>query len=174
MKRTFNLTFLNYKLTIVLIYRKGILSEIKKLEKAPTNIYGYINQIAPQAVTDIEKAIEIFAGKIEYNEVTKEPKLSLFRALTGVWLDFYKTKHGIEPKHGAIEGKAISGIMKYLVQLTATEQEALAVWKNILSRWSELDTFTQSKCELVYINSKMNLIIQQLKPSNDEQETRGI
>lgn len=169
MRKTITLNFINQKLlTITLIYKKNRLSEIKKLEKLTPLIFQYLKDFAPQDYEALEGAKKQFIKSIEYIEEHKETAFSLHKSITGAWFTFYENKNGIKPKHGQIEGKAISGIKKYLTELTSTEQEALAVWCNILGRWAELDKFTQSKCELTYINAKLNLIIQQLKPSTDD------
>lgn len=178
MKSTYNIKLPRYNnVTLIVIYRDGIISEIKGINTLPEVAYAWIARLCPRKEADIEETQKKFGEKgasVIYTKQEKAKPASTHRQFVGIWFDFYKKRFDIKPKHTAVEGKAIKGIIKYLTGMTDTEEEAVAVWSNILQRWAELDTFTQSKTELIYINAKLNLIIQQLKPSSEYEGSRKI
>lgn len=174
-KQQFNIIFINdANSRLALIYRKGKLSEVKQIQTLQPQYYDWLTYIAPFQVENIPAIQERYKDKLTYTEVVKDKEFNLNKYMTGVWFSFYEKRFSIKPKHAAVEGKALKGIITYLKKLCNDENEVYAVWCDILKRWSELDPFTQSKCELVYINAKLNLIIQQLKPSANEEEDRNI
>lgn len=174
MKRIFNITFTAYpKLVIVLIYKRGKLSEIKGLENLNNvTIFEWLQRIAPQKLDDVDFKCEgvLFKlkGRLEYSEVIKEK--TLFQSMVAEWQYFFLEKFGFEANFRGVEGKAIKGIIAYLRKLSDNnDKEVIAIWKNLLSRTDELDQFTQSKIsELTFINSKLATILLQLKEDTDD------
>lgn len=175
MKQKFIVRFTNHpKIAVTLIYKRGKLSEIKGIDKLDYAMYDWITRIAPLRSRKLDKDctgdLKKLKGLISYTEDTGKDKALVFK-VRGKWFDFFEGKFGIKPKYGATQGKAINGIIAYLRTLSSTEQEVYEVFCSMLDRWDELDTFTQSKCELTYINSKISSILVQLK---DNVENRSI
>ena len=171
MKRTFITTFPKYpKLILTLIYKRGKLSETKGFENIEEKQYAWVTRIAPLDIKllDLEckGTLEKLKGKIEIKEVIKDKTLNT--CVRESWFIFYFNKYQFEPNYRGIEGKAVKGIITYLRKLTNSDEDVLSIWQNLLSRWDELDAFTQSKCELTYINSKLSTILAQLKGATDD------
>lgn len=166
MKNIFNVTFTGEpKLVLNITYQNGKLVQIKGLQNITRVIYEWLPYIAPvqekNLDLNLEKDLHKLKGRMQYNEVVKEK--SLMTKITESWFFFFEKKFGFQPIFRGIEGKAVNGIIAYLRKVCNDDSEVFLVWENILDRWDELDMFTQSKCELTYINSKIAIILTQLK-----------
>lgn len=131
-----------------------------------------IGAVIPLLEADISDYRLKYAEKVNYTEVSTDK--SLYSLFLESWFEFYRDNNsGINPKFTGADGSALKQIITYLKELTAADDEALATWQIILNGWKNLNPFHQKNCHLPYINSKLNLIIQELKQYGQSSNIQG-
>lgn len=158
------------KITIQASYISGKLKRIEiKRGSFAKPVIDMLGKFVPVLESEIPHFKNHFYGQAEYqlqSAVTKDSQFSVFR---DAWFELCTSLLGVKPKFGPIDGKYLSEIIKHLNDINSNEDEANATWLMIMSRWKELDSFTQKKLELSYVNRNINNVILQLKNEQTSQ-----
>ncbi|KAB8151772.1 hypothetical protein EZY14_016390 [Kordia sp. TARA_039_SRF] len=132
--------------------KKGSLQKFS-LEKALPTI--------PIKLSEIQLYINRWDGKVSYEKIVKDQ--TLHQKFSSVWFEFYFNQTGNYPKFTGVDGNHLKQIIKYLKQESGTEQEALDLWQTMLNNWGKLEKFYRENIDLKIINSKFNLILNNVK-----------
>lgn len=97
----------------------------------------------------------------------KEEGPTALKEFTSAYFEFYEARVGVKPPYGAVDGKFMKSITKYICDqckelgtLEKTpEQIAVDSWKMILSRWDWLPDFLQNQLKVQQIFSNLTNII---------------
>lgn len=108
-----------------------------------------------------EGLYELMQGNFVMKKIEKEVKDSEYNDYVEEWFAFYKQRVGVNPKFDGVQGKALKTIIQYLK--SETGENAMVTFQYMLNNWNKLDAFTQSKTNLMYINSHISEILTQLK-----------
>lgn len=127
-----------------------------------------IGKIIPPTEEHFDMFMKTFKGKIDYTLQTKEK--SLYSQFNSEWHKFYEEFTSLPPKFSGADGKSLKSIITYLQKVSINSDEALTTWKLILDKWTTLNNFHKSNTDLKYINSKLNIIIDEIKRKNDTQK----
>jgi len=147
-----------------LTYQGGKLKKLELVMKQPTpEQWRRIGDAVPMQEAFIPDFTKHYDGKITYTPIVVEK--SLYTQFTDTWFDFVmKVNSGIEPKFTGADGKALKQIIKYLSELTGADDTALETWTQVLAGYEHLSPFHKKNfLSLLYVNSKLNLIIKELK-----------
>lgn len=144
--------------------------KFRKLEhlrgKLDNAMLRQIGRIVPRHEDDFGDFNKAFENKVNYTIITQEK--SLYTKFLDEWLHFYSEYAQLEPKFTGADGKALKQIIGYLQKLHGgNDNEALELWRVILSKWNTLPEFHQNNTDLKYINSKLNIIIHAIKQQNN-------
>jgi len=163
----YQINFIKSNVRITALYRNGwlVYIEVTRGKDKIGNNWKWIAEAVPARPEEIEVYKDFYITRVKYELVPgKLEKETLFKAANDLWFEFYyNLTDGLDPKFTATDGKALKQILSYLVSQAKSEEEALDLWKFILSNWKSLDKFTQGKTELTYINSHLNNILTQFK-----------
>ncbi len=124
-------------------------------------VIRHLGAILPVYENEVTAKTKEYTGKVVYDLEVKEK--SLFTLFNDAWHLFYVDFKKITPKFTGADGKALKSIILYLQSVTATDQEALAVWQGVLNQWALLSDFHKKNTDLKYINSRLNVIIDEIK-----------
>lgn len=117
----------------------------------------------PMTLERFHEAVKLVAGANKRaSRSSGTEKTSLHNDYVAVWKEFYLKQNNILPRFGAIDGKMIKEIMKYLEKVNDSPEQALATWQAILSNYHRLEDFFRLNTDLKFINSQINKIITQL------------
>jgi len=142
--------------------------DLKKVELVKGRLdvkqWSQIGNILPPKFSDVKNYSFNFPS-IKYTEVVKVK--SLFSQFSEAWFLFYESSKGYPPKFTAIEGKCLKDIISYLTSISTDDNEALATWQALLSRWNDLDDFHKKNTDLKYINGNINRILDNVKRGSE-------
>ncbi len=163
MTQHYSIEIISKKVFLKATYRSGKFRRIEhlrgKLDRELMNSIGKVIPVKEEEIADMNKK---WFSKVNYRIEVKQVK-SLNKQFVEAWFKFYEDLTGVSPKFNAVDGNAIKQIMNYLKSVSIDENEALATWEVILESWNTLDEFHQKQTDLKYINSKLNVIIKQVK-----------
>lgn len=128
-----------------------------------------IGRIVPRHEDDFKDFETLHQGKISYTKTAEEK--SLYSQFNSEWYRFYNNNFKIPPKFTGADGKALKGIITYLKSVSSTELEALELWKVVLDKYDTLSDFHKANCDLKYINSKLNIILNAIRKENSTNAT---
>ncbi|MBB4117884.1 hypothetical protein GGR32_000156 [Mesonia hippocampi] len=120
-----------------------------------------IGRIIPHTESNLSAYQNLYKGKINYIKIEKQK--SLYTHFTDAWFAFYENENSVPPKYTGTDAKHLKQIIVYLKKVAGTEPEALATWRALLDNWKRLDEFHRKNCDLKYINSQLNKIIQNVQ-----------
>lgn len=103
-----------------------------------------------------------FENRVNY-QIEVPQQQSLYSQFLQEWFKFYEDLTDLKPKFTGADGNALKQIINYLKKQSTNDGEALATWQLILDSWGELNEFHQQNTDLKYINSKLNVIIREIK-----------
>ncbi len=123
-----------------------------------------IGQTIPVNEDDFADFNKKWIGKVNYQiEVKKVKKESLYSQFLNEWFTFFKQQNGFKPKFTGTDGKALKQIIAYFEELTGSEDDALTSWQLLLNNWEYLSEFHRKQVDIKYINSKLNVLITEIK-----------
>jgi hypothetical protein len=125
----------------------------------------HLGKVIPRTEDQLPNFIDSWKGKVIYNKEVKNP--SLYSLFLHEWTTFYENFAQLQPKFTGADGNALKSIMQHLKLIGHSDNEALEVWKVILSNWHSLDDFHKNNTDLKYINSKFNILINAIKKQNN-------
>lgn len=100
-------------------------------------------------------------------------KDEVYHTFISVYSDFLK-KRGIPVKIGAVDGKALKELIKYIGKmdsvLSGRKTEA-DVFRYVLDNWNRLNAWTQTQVQMRQINSQIPNIIEQLRNGKQNNQT---
>lgn len=170
MTNHYNIQLTKTKTDLKITYRDGKFRRLEYLRgKLDEEMMIALGKVIPVREEQVKKFIIKWTGKIDYKEIKTKPK-TIYSQFLSEWYAFYKQFVGLTPKFTGADGNALKQIITYLKQLSGTDKEALILWQLILSKWSTLDKFHQKKTDLKYINSQLNIIITNVKGTNQTNE----
>jgi hypothetical protein len=156
------------KVTLKLSYRNNHFYKMEvikgRLEPATLLIIG---KAIPPNLNMFPTFNKYHEGKIDYLLLQEDSK-STYQKFVDTWFAFYNDFMEIQPRFHGQDGKHIKEIIKYLKGQAKTEEGALELWQIILGTWRELDQFHKENTDLKYINSRLNVIINNVKRINQE------
>ncbi len=155
-----------------LTYRNGKFKRLEHLSgKINDSTIKEIGRIIPPKENDLEAFKQSFEGKINYTAEVKEK--TLLTEFKDEWAAFHLQFRNFPAKINGAEINALKQIEKYLVEVSDNNKElALDSWKFILNNWKSLDAFHQKNTTLLYVNSKLTIIIANLG-ENLQKSTQG-
>lgn len=151
-------------LRMKLTYRRG---KFRKLELTGGITEAYLRRIGhiiPPTWEAVEPYSLEYKGKCSYTEIVKER--SLYQRYVDAWHEFYERFMQIPPKFTGADGIHIKQIIRYLSQLEGSEEKGLALWGVVLASWDKLDDFHRNNTDLKYLNSRLNVILNNVKRVN--------
>lgn len=90
-------------------------------------------------------------------------KDTLYRLFVAEWFSFYEARYGRPPKFGGAEGKALKEIITYMTLICKGDEErSFNGWTLLLNQWGKMPKFYQDNTDLKIINSKLNVILNEL------------
>ena len=144
-----------------LTYRKKFI----RLELVSGKLTGaqlsYIGKIIPPAWDDLEALRNAYGDKCTYTPIIKEK--SIYQQYVDAWYSFYERVLEMPPRFNAADGQNLKQIISHLGRLEGTDQKGLALWQAILSSWEKLDKFHRENTDLKYINSRLNIILNNVR-----------
>ena len=162
----YSLTFERHKSKCVVVYYNG---QFKRLEYKsggmPDNLWLNLTQAIPFMEHHITDIVTKWNGRIQLTKIESKP-LSQYSQFLDEYFMFFELNFKFKPKINGAEGKALKEIIKYLSEITSTQEEALTVWQQLLAGWNQLEDFYQQQNQLKQINSNLTTILIQLKNGN--------
>lgn len=160
------------RLSFEAVYRdSGKLKRVEVPAAATQEHWAVIGQVVPARWSDLDVFKERWVGKVWYEEVKMgSGKVGFVKELTGIWFAAYQNRVGVSPKFGPAQGAALKRIGNYLKSQGGGESEAVEVFRGILDAWDKLDAFSRERFDLLYLDSKLNIIIQKLKKDEGTRE----
>ncbi len=154
------------KIFLKATYRNGKFRKLERLRgKIDRKIMDALGKVIPISEEELPTLTKAYFGKVGYKiDVKKEQ--SLFTQFLNEWFYFYEDLTNLKPKFTGADGNALKQIISYFKQQTTTEEEALETWKVLLGNWEYLSAFHRKQIDLKYINSKLNVIIREIKQKN--------
>lgn len=127
-------------------------------------VIRHLGAILPVYENEVTAKTTEYTGKVTYSLEVKTK--TLYTQFNEAWHLFYENTKQIPPKFTGADGKALKQIIAYLTKTAATEQEALESWKHVLNNWHVLKEFHKQNTDLKYINSRLNIIIDEIRCAN--------
>lgn len=156
------ITVVKPNMKLKLTYKNKRFSAIKHLSGTFDEfVIRYLGAILPVYENEVTAKTKEYSGRVTYSLEVKEK--TLYTQFNDAWHLFYMDFKKITPKFTGADGNALKSIIKYLQSISATDQEALAIWKGVLNQWHLLDAFHKKNTDLKYINSRLNVIIDEIK-----------
>ncbi len=151
--------------TITIVYRNGKLLRVEfgSLKREEMDKIGMIVPLHKSNLSEFESH---WVGKIEYTSLEIQPTLN--QEMVDLWFKFYQDLMGFEPKFTGADGSAMKQIREYLTNVGGSPKEALALWGGVLNTWKDLEKFHQKNTDLKYINSRLNVILSEIKQKASE------
>lgn len=128
-----------------------------------------IGKIIPLHKSSLPQFVTHWAGKIEYTLEEAQP--TLHQEMVDLWYKFYNDNMGFDPKFTGADGKALKQIREYLTSIGGNPKEALTLWGGVLNTWKDLEEFHQKNTDLKYINSRLNIILSEIKQKASENKS---
>lgn len=119
-----------------------------------------IGKIIPFEKSEISEYAKRFS-QIEYKEVVKDK--TIYQKFTDTWFAFYQEFSGYEPRFNGVEGRSLKSIITYLRKISGSDDDALLVWKTLLSNWNNLSDFHKKNTDLKYINGNIQKLLENVK-----------
>ena len=156
-------------------YTNGKLKRIEHQRgKVTVRLWKRLTKLIPYSEELIPIRRQELADRITYDEEVKQTPQSLYSQFMGEYFKFYEDySKGIPPKITGAEGKALKQVIAYLTDISATDAEALEVWRQIFANWDKLDEFYQQQIQIRQINSNLNTLIIQLKDGKPSQKSEA-
>ena len=149
-------------------YRNGKFRKIEHLRgKIDREFMNFLGRIIPVNEEEISTLNEAWFNRVNYTIDVKQEKKTLNKRFVDAWFNFYEETTTMKPKYTGADGKALAQIMTYLKSMSANEEGAFITWQLILDSWEDLNEFHQSQLDLKYINSKLNVIIREIRTKKD-------
>ena len=158
--------------TLKVTYKKGQFWKLEKVKgaKLKTTDLIKIGAIIPPTEAEIEDFVKAYKT-LDYTKEVKEQ--SIYQQYVSAWHLFYNEFADMPPKFGPIEGTNLKQIIKHLTNVGGSEPEGLLLFKQVLASWRKLEAFHQSNTDLKYINSRLNIILNEVKKANNTSTTAG-
>lgn len=151
-------------------YRGGRFLRVERVSGKLTDLQiKQLGRIIPPKQDDVSAFAKAYSDKITYTEIIKEK--STYTRYLDSWMTFYQDLNDMKPKFHQVEGAALKKIIAYLKEITGSDQAGLELWHVILHNWKLLDDFHQRNCDIKYINSQINKILQNVKRVNTKTST---
>lgn len=148
--------------TLKVSYRNGKFFRIEKLTgKLTDEQVKKIGVLIPPTNEQINEFRKSLSKKVTYTLI--ENKKTLYKQFNDVWFSFYEDFMGVKPRFNGTDGKHLKQIIRYLTELSQSENEALELWKIVLYNWKHLEDFHKQNTDLKYINSRINVILNNVK-----------
>ncbi|MCT4580818.1 MAG: hypothetical protein N4A35_05315 [Flavobacteriales bacterium] len=168
------LTFTTAKTQCLVTYYNGQFKRLEYKKGGMSNeFWQHLNKAIPfneAHISDVEKH---FKQRVKFDKILQNSSKSLHNQFMGVYIRFYeKFSNGLKPKITNVEGAALKQIISYLNDVSATEDEALVVWKQVFTYWERLDEFYKNQIQLKQINSNLNTILIQIKDGNSTRKNQ--
>jgi len=161
-----------HKLKLKVGYRSGKFWRVERVSGQMTDtILDSFGIVVPLLEKEVQHYQNRYGKNVTYTKIEK--KKSLYTQFSDAWFVFYEQFAGIEPKFTGVEGKALKQIITYLKKVAGDDAAALELWKVILSKWKHLSDFHKQNTDLKYINSKLNIILNELKANTGKNATSG-
>jgi len=139
-------------------YRDGKFRKLEHLRGVISkDMLKNIGRIIPPKESDFSAFVKEFTNRVSYTRITQEK--SLYSQFLSEWAIFYENFTQLPPKFTGADGAALKGIIGYLKKVSTNENEALELWKVLLSQWDTLNDFHKANTDLKYFNSKLNIIL---------------
>lgn len=169
------LTFTNTAAQCKLTYYNGQFKRLEYLRGGMAlKFWSNLTKVIPFNESKIKEVEEAFNNRVKFEHIAETSPKSQFSLFQEVFIRFYnKQSNGLESKWTGIEGKALKQIITYLNKISATEAEALAVWKQVFTYWDRLDDFYKNQIQLRQINSNLNTILIQIKDGNSTRKNQS-
>ncbi len=168
----YNITLLKTSTTLKVTYRNGKFKRVEHLRGVFTQeMLNAIGNVIPAKESDFSAFKSIFENRVDYIATQIKPK-TLYGEFNATWFSFCNTLLGVAPKFSGADGAALKQIISYMTSITDSEEHALALWQALLSNWDKLDKFHQNKIDLKYINSKLNILLNNVK--NNSSNTAAV
>lgn len=143
-------------------YNKGKLKKMTFIKgKIQPDKWKHIGSVIPLFEKDLNSVLEQYKESVSIEKIEKEK--TLYTQMVEIWFEWFTNREKREPKFAGIDGVAISQIALYLQKIAETDEGTLAAWQLILSNWDNLSHFHKKNLHLPYINSKLNIIIEEIK-----------
>ncbi|MDB0603319.1 hypothetical protein PL373_19735 [Tenacibaculum maritimum] len=169
MTKNYLINVVKSKMTLKVTYRNGRFLRIAYLSgKFDAFVILHLGAILPAYEKEIPNKQSEYTGKVSYSLEVKEVKQkSLYTQFVEEWTLFYEDYLGIAPKFTGADGNALKQIITYLKSINTDDEIAtLNLWKLILSKWKDVNKFHQKNTDLKYINSRLNVIIKEIREQN--------
>ena len=151
--------------TLKVSYRNGTFFRIEKLTGKLSDLQvEKIGVLIPPKEEQIKSFSERLSKKATYTLI--ETKKTLYSQFNDAWFTFYFEFMGVKPRFNGTDGKHLKQIISYLTELSQNENEAFELWKILLQNWKHLDDFHKQNTDLKYINSRINVILNNVKRIN--------
>ncbi len=163
MTHHYSVEIIKKKVFLKVTFRNGKFRKIEHLRgKIDRQLMDSLGKVIPVGENEISFLNKKWFKKINY-EIEVKKHISLYDQMVAKWFDFYLDWVGVKPKYTGADGKALKQIAKYLRSQSTSEDSALSDWCAILDNWEYLSDFHKKQKDLKYINSKLNVIINELK-----------
>ncbi|MDT8412681.1 MAG: hypothetical protein RQ875_09485, partial [Vicingaceae bacterium] len=129
----------------------------------PEKHFKYITQVIPILEKDIKNVMNAYDNRVVYEKIANDSTGSLFAKCMRVYCQFYEQQTELKPKIDGTEGNALKKIVAYLNELTVSEDEAFAVWCQLLHNWKKQEEFYRKQLLIRQINSNLPILLNQLK-----------
>lgn len=114
----------------------------------------------PATTADIA-AYQAMFKTLDYALEVKQ--VSQYQKYVSAWHNFYQEQFNMPPRFNAVDGKHINQIKAHLTRISTENQEGLELFNLILSNWHKLDDFHKENTDIKYINSRLNVILNEIK-----------
>ncbi|HCY83092.1 MAG TPA: hypothetical protein DHV22_16565 [Xanthomarina gelatinilytica] len=162
MTNHYNIQIIQTQTDFKLTYRDNKFRKLEHLRGTLDNaMLHQLGRIIPRTETNIESFAMAYKDKVTYTKIQQEK--SLYTLFLDEWTSFFETFTGLPPKFTGMDGKSLKMIITYLKKIAGSENEALQLWKIILNKWHTVKQFHQDNTDLKYINSKLNIILHEIK-----------
>ncbi|OBX17817.1 MULTISPECIES: hypothetical protein [Bizionia] len=163
MTNHYNIEILETQTHLKVTYRDNKFRKLEHLRgKIDDAMLRQLGRIIPRLEASMESFKTHFEAKVSYTKI--ETEKSTYTLFLDEWTAFFEQLTGLPPKFTGADGNSLKSIITYLKKLSAgSEPEALALWKIILSKWHTIKEFHQQNTDLKYINSKLNIILHEIK-----------
>ena len=162
----YNLTFSRVKTKFTVVYFNGKIKKIEYKSGGITNdVWINITKVVPLLESGIENVKKIYGDRVMF--IKEEGKVTgEYAQYLDEYFIFFEDRYKFKPKINGAEGKALKEIIKYLNAISSSKEEALMIWKQLLTSWDFIEDFYQQQNQLKQINSNLTTILIQLKNGN--------
>ena len=135
-----------------------------------------VNDIDTVTVNDIvNDTVTVNVKKPKKRRVAASGPPDEYKNIVKQWFEHSESITGLKPKFGAIDGKQLKEIIKYISENQNEGQKTEDTFKYILDNWGSLEKWLQQNClDLKIFNQKINIIISQLKNGTGKKGSNSI